>query len=67
MEFVGPERSYGDQGHKASWGKTCPSAANLPIKVLLIDTHVGYSTTKLNIDFLMARSDFWGIQIILKE
>ena len=31
-----------------------PSTANLPVKVLLIDTPIGYSTTKLNFDYLMA-------------
>ena len=39
--------------------KFWPPTANLPVKVLLIDTHIGYSTTKLNFDFLLAGSYFW--------
>ena len=30
--------------------KFWPATAKLPVKVLLIDTHIGYSTTKLNFD-----------------
>ena len=37
-----------------------PSTANSPLKVLLIDTHIGYSTTKFNFVFLMAVSYFRG-------
>ena len=36
--------------------KFLPSSANLPVKVLLIVTHIGNSSTKLNFDFLMAGS-----------
>ena len=40
--------------------KLWPPTANLPVKVLLIDTHIGYSMTKLNFDFLMDGSYFRG-------
>ena len=30
------------------------ASTNTPVKVLLIDTHNGYFTSKLNLDFLMA-------------
>ena len=38
--------------------KLWPSTTNLPVKVLLIDTHIGYSMTKLNFELLRAWSDF---------
>ena len=58
--------------------KFWPSTANLPVKVLLIDTHIGYSTTKLKLPYfdLLAilksiwdclavwKSDFWLLILI---
>ena len=43
------------------------STANLSIKDLLIDTHIGYSTTKLNFDFLMEWSYFKGQAPLVKN
>ena len=48
-----PKKTHAAATKCCGWEKP---TANLPLKVLLIDTHIGYSTTKLDFDFLMAGS-----------
>ena len=47
--------------------KLQPPTTNLPVKNLLIDTHIGYSTTKLIFDFLMAWSNIRGQTPMVKN